>query len=155
MAKIIFLFYIIQLFFALQLISISAATFTHHVKRVQRFGAGLLLAGTLSPISAHAFGPLGMPLSNIRYEQVEVSVWCQNSCKYKLLCHEINLLGISLLQLCDGKPPIMPGQKAMEGLYPACVEVHATIENPSDKTMKDVRYIPHHLKRITLRDQRI
>lgn len=104
-----------MLFVLVQMLSLlhytSASSFAHQLKKVQRLGAGLLVAGTLSPLSASAFGPLGMPLSNIRYEQVE---------------------------LCDGRPPIMPGQKAMEGLYPACVEVHATIENPSDKTMKDV-----------------
>ena len=42
------------------------------------------------------------------------------------------------VELCDGRKPIMPGQKAMEGLYPACIEVEATLTNPNEKTYKDV-----------------
>ena len=45
---------------------------------------------------AYAYGPVEIPLKNFKYKVVE---------------------------LCDGRKPIMPGQKAMEGLFPVCVEV--------------------------------
>ena len=33
----------------------------------------------------------------------------------------------------------MPGQKAMEGLFPVCIEVEAEVTNPKEKeTLKDV-----------------
>lgn len=59
-----------------------------------------------------AFGPVEIPLTVGSYKQVE--------------------------PLCNGQKITMPGQKAMEGLYPACIEVEASVKNPSDKTLKDV-----------------
>lgn len=37
------------------------------------------------------------------------------------------------VELCNGKKPVMPGQKAMEGLFPVCIEVEADVINPDDK----------------------
>jgi len=42
------------------------------------------------------------------------------------------------VELCDGRKPIMPGQKAALGLYPVCIEVEATAVNPGRDTLKDV-----------------
>ncbi len=78
------------------------------------FAAASLLQLPMSPVlqPVQAFGPVEMKDFKIKkYDNVE---------------------------LCDGKKPIMPGQKAMEGLYPACIEVEATLTNPNDKTYKDV-----------------
>lgn len=60
---------------------------------------------------ANAFGPQEVALSKLSYKQVE---------------------------LCNGQKPIMPGQKAMEGLYAACIEVEATADNPASGPLKDV-----------------
>ena len=73
-----------------------------------------LVIGSLGPLvqPAHAFGPINMEVTVKDYKQVE---------------------------LCNGQKPIMPGQKAMEGLFPVCLEVTADIKNPkADKTLKDV-----------------
>lgn len=59
-----------------------------------------------------AFGPINMELKVTSYKPVE---------------------------LCNGKKPIMPGQKAAEGLFPVCVEVEADVTNPEQsKTLTDV-----------------
>ena len=42
------------------------------------------------------------------------------------------------VELCDGRKPIMPGQKAALGLYPVCIEVEATALNPGRDILKDV-----------------
>ena len=84
------------------------------LKKLRSVSIGILASGILNSNNidiVNAFGPVEMTLSDITYKQVE---------------------------LCDGKKPIMPGQKAAEGLYPACVEVTAKINNPSEKTLKDV-----------------
>lgn len=75
-----------------------------------------LVIGSLGPMAlpmpAEAFGPINMEVNVKDYKQVE---------------------------LCNGQKPIMPGQKAMEGLFPVCLEVTADIKNPkADKTLKDV-----------------
>ena len=73
-----------------------------------------LVIGSLGPMGlpAHAFGPINMDMTVKDYKQVE---------------------------LCNGKKPIMPGQKAMEGLFPVCLEVTADIKNPkAGKALKDV-----------------
>lgn len=31
------------------------------------------------------------------------------------------------VELCNGQKPIMPGQKAAEGLFPVCIEVSADV----------------------------
>ena len=66
---------------------------------------------TIFSSSAHAFGPVNMDLKIDRYTQVE---------------------------LCNGKKPIMPGQKAAEGLFPVCIEVEAEVINPEKKVLTDV-----------------
>jgi hypothetical protein len=61
-----------------------------------------------------AFGPQNFGLQITNYQQVE---------------------------LCNGKKPIMPGQKAAEGLFPVCIEVEADIikdQAPPSKPYKDV-----------------
>lgn len=50
----------------------------------------------------------------------------------------VNVASYKAVDLCNGKKPIMPGQKAMEGLFPVCVEVEAEVANPAEKTLKDV-----------------
>jgi len=42
------------------------------------------------------------------------------------------------VELCGGKKPIMPGQKAMQGLYPVCIEVEADATNPNKQQLADV-----------------
>jgi hypothetical protein len=70
---------------------------------------------TLNPVlpqNANAFGPVEVTLKINSYKQVD---------------------------LCNGKKPIMPGQKAAEGLFPICVEVEAVVVNPDKaKTLTDV-----------------
>ena len=52
---------------------------------------------------------------------------------------KMNVKGYKAVELCNGQKPIMPGQKAMEGLFPVCLEVEADISNPDAKqTLKDV-----------------
>jgi hypothetical protein len=72
----------------MQTVPASKFSFPHKIKK---FAAGILVAGSITPQIeiANALGPLYLPLSDIRYEQVE---------------------------LCDGKPPIMPGQKAVRSI---------------------------------------
>ena len=93
--------------------SLTDASKMSFLQRCQRFTAtSIITASTLyHPHSVDAFGPVEMTLSDITYKTVE---------------------------LCNGKKPIMPGQKAMEGLFPACIEVSAVVKNPSDKNLKDV-----------------
>ena len=98
--------------------SVSKASSTLDKKFLRQIAKSVATASLLQlPISpilqpAQAFGPVEMKDFKIKnYENVE---------------------------LCDGKKPIMPGQKAMEGLYPACIEVEATLTNPNEKTYKDV-----------------
>jgi hypothetical protein len=67
--------------------------------------------GLLLPVPANAFGPQDVDLKIVSYKQVE---------------------------LCDGKKPIMPGQKAAEGLFPVCIEVDADVTNPGKTELKDV-----------------
>lgn len=49
---------------------------------------------------ANAFGPVEIPLSILSYKEVP---------------------------LCNGQKPIMPGQKAGEGLFPVCIEVDVEV----------------------------
>mmetsp|Transcript_7531 Transcript_7531/g.12520 ORF Transcript_7531/g.12520 Transcript_7531/m.12520 type:complete len:217 (+) Transcript_7531:116-766(+) len=51
---------------------------------------------------------------------------------------DLKITGFKRVELCDGRKPIMPGQKAMEGLYPACVEVDADVKNPKNEELTDV-----------------
>lgn len=44
----------------------------------------------------------------------------------------------SLLLLFQGKKPIMPGQKAAEGLFPVCIEVDADVVNNGKNELNDV-----------------
>lgn len=69
------------------------------------------LQPSLNP--AFAFGPVEIPLKVIKYSEVKTG-------------------------LCNGQKITMPGQKAMEGLFPSCIEVEATVSNPSKDTLKDV-----------------
>lgn len=86
------------------------------IKQLRKSVASTVAVGalSLSPFFSsvsHALGPRDMDLSIIDYKRVE---------------------------LCDGRKPIMPGQKAADGLFPACIEVTAKINNPSSETFKDV-----------------
>ena len=80
-------------------------------KAIASFCLGLPLLISSLPQAAGAYGPTEISLKDLSYKQVE---------------------------LCNGQKPIMPGQKAMEGLYAACIEVEATAENPSSKALQDV-----------------
>ena len=51
---------------------------------------------------------------------------------------DLNIIGYKPVELCNGKKPIMPGQKAAEGLFPICIEVDAEVNNPSAKELRDV-----------------
>lgn len=52
---------------------------------------------------------------------------------------KVQVLSYKVVDLCNGAKPIMPGQKAMEGLYPVCIQVEANVINPDKaKTLKDV-----------------
>lgn len=83
------------------------------VKSIGSVFAALSLSGMpFSSPPALAFGPTEMEVSIKSYKSVE---------------------------LCNGQKPIMPGQKAMEGLFPVCIEVEADIKNPkATDTLKDV-----------------
>lgn len=51
----------------------------------------------------------------------------------------VKIRGYSQVELCNGQKPLMPGQKAMEGLFPVCIEVEADVVNPDKaKSLKDV-----------------
>lgn len=66
----------------------------------------------LSNNPALGFGPINMDLQITDYHQVD---------------------------LCNGKKPVLPGQKAVEGLFPVCIEVEADIINPEkSKSLTDV-----------------
>jgi hypothetical protein len=88
---------------------ISFRSFSKVFKSVASLGISASLY--TFPASTHAFGPIEITLENMKYKQVD---------------------------LCNGKKPIMPGQKAMEGLYAVCIEVDADAVNPSGKSLKDV-----------------
>ena len=97
--------------------AISSAAATHMMSAAARKAlavtGGLLLG--LSSVSldrTNAFGPIDVDIKISSYKAVE---------------------------LCSGKKPIMPGQKAMEGLFPVCIEVEADVVSPeSSKVLKDV-----------------
>ena len=117
MLKIKLLFLFVVLFLIINNVISKGGVKIYHktfLKKLRSVSIGILASGILNSNNidiVNAFGPVEMTLSDITYKQVE---------------------------LCDGKKPIMPGQKAAEGLYPACVEVTAKINNPSEKTLKDV-----------------
>ena len=71
--------------------------------------AGLALP--FAPQDVMAFGPVDVGLSFTDYKAVD---------------------------LCFGKKPIMPGQKAALGLFPVCIEVTAEVTNPKNTELKDV-----------------
>ena len=51
----------------------------------------------------------------------------------------VSIRGYSQVELCNGQKPLMPGQKAMEGLFPVCIQVEADVVNPEkSKSLKDV-----------------
>jgi hypothetical protein len=63
-------------------------------------------------LSALAFGPVEIPITILSYKPVD---------------------------LCNGQKPIMPGQKAAEGLFPLCIEVDAEVQSPeTSKVLTDV-----------------
>eukprot|EP01038_Epipyxis_sp_PR26KG_P012190 gene12190-16330_t len=47
---------------------------------------------------------------------------------------DLKITNYRIVELCNGQKPIMPGQKAMEGLFPICVEVEADVTNPEKST---------------------
>lgn len=74
--------------------------------------AAVLVSSLVHVQPVNAFGPIDMKVTVKEYKQVE---------------------------LCNGQKPIMPGQKAMEGLFPVCLEVTADVSNPkATETLKDV-----------------
>lgn len=87
----------------------------HFPKKVISQGMTCLSVGLLTTslaLPVNAFGPQSLEMQIKSYKQVE---------------------------LCNGKKPIMPGQKAAEGLFPVCIEVEADINNPGNKIpLKDV-----------------
>ena len=70
---------------------------------------GIIASSSVASV-AWAFGPSNFELQIKSYQQVE---------------------------LCNGKKPIMPGQKAAEGLYPVCIEVIADVINSDKKSVND------------------
>lgn len=51
----------------------------------------------------------------------------------------VKIRGYTQVELCNGQKPLMPGQKAMEGLFPVCIQVEADVVNPEKtKSLKDV-----------------
>mmetsp|Transcript_16657 Transcript_16657/g.16021 ORF Transcript_16657/g.16021 Transcript_16657/m.16021 type:complete len:225 (+) Transcript_16657:62-736(+) len=51
----------------------------------------------------------------------------------------VKVIGFSETVLCNGQVPLMPGQKAMLGLFPICIQVEAEVNNPEKtKSLKDV-----------------
>lgn len=89
-------------------------------------GANLLRAGknlfaTISLSSVVASGFIPQPSSAFGPQDVDIRIT-----NYKQV------------DLCFGKKPIMPGQKAAFGLFPICIEVDADFNNPSSKNLKDV-----------------
>lgn len=51
----------------------------------------------------------------------------------------VKVRSYSQVALCNGQEPLMPGQKAMLGLFPICIEVEADVVNPDkSKSLKDV-----------------
>ena len=81
------------------------------IGKMQRAAATACILQVLSIGACQAIGPVEVSIKDVQYKPVE---------------------------LCNGQKPIMPGQKAMEGLYPACIEVTSKALNPSEKTLKDV-----------------
>ena len=69
------------------------------------------LALPFAPQSVLAFGPVDVGFSITDYKAVD---------------------------LCFGKKPIMPGQKAAAGLFPVCIEVTTEVTNPKNEELKDV-----------------
>jgi len=83
----------------------------------RRVASALALSTSLFVAPAFAFGPVEVPLVVKSYKVAESDSKGQ----------------------CSGRPIIMPGQKAMEGLFPVCIEVQASVKNPEkSKTLTDV-----------------
>ena len=86
-------------------------------QRIRKVAATAAIFSSLSssaifPSRSYGIGPTEIPIEIANYKQVE---------------------------LCDGRKPIMPGQKAAQGLFPVCIEVEAEVRNPKEKeTLKDV-----------------
>ena len=72
----------------------------------------LLAPGLANMQSASAFGPVEMT--------------------------EFKINSYKSVELCNGQKPLMPGQKAMEGLFPVCIEVDIDVSSPSKEELKDV-----------------
>lgn len=83
---------------------------SHGLRRWVRVGiAGLVFSTPTNP--SLAFGPTDVQISIVGYKQVD---------------------------LCNGQKPIMPGQKAAQGLFPVCIEVTAETTSPAKEELKDV-----------------
>ena len=78
----------------------------------RRIAGGLASTICLGGSQVQAFGPVEIPLKIISYKEVT--------------------------PLCNGQKITMPGQKAMEGLFASCIEVEASVTNPSKETLSDV-----------------
>jgi hypothetical protein len=80
-------------------------------KAIATISASAMLSSSFINQPAFAFGPADVPISVLNYKQVE---------------------------LCDGRKPIMPGQKAAEGLFPVCIEVEAEVTNAEKNALTNV-----------------
>ena len=80
-------------------------------KVTSKIASAFLAASTCFPISSYGFGPINIDLNIVSYKQVD---------------------------LCNGQKPIMPGQKAAEGLFPVCIEVEVDVKNPDSKPLSEV-----------------
>lgn len=99
---------ILLLVLACTLLSASNAWKLTHSKWMGAFASAIAISSA-SPV--HAFGPTDVAISIIEYKAVD---------------------------LCNGQKPIMPGQKAAQGLFPVCIEVTADVNSPSKDTLSDV-----------------
>ena len=97
--------------------------------------------GSSSPVVvSNAFGPTEVGLTITRF----VVVYCLLLVVVTLSMYQYNdynaiISSYKPVDLCNGQKPIMPGQKAAEGLFPVCIEVEANVNNPDkEKTLKDV-----------------
>lgn len=94
----------------LQLGMVRTSLLKNSILNIKKIGVSSCIAFGLGN-AVNAIGPTEITLFNLSYKQVE---------------------------LCDGRKPIMPGQKAAQGLFPVCVEVVADALNPNSETLTSV-----------------
>lgn len=82
-----------------------------NAKLSSKIAATFLATSACFPMTSYGFGPVNVGLEILSYKPVD---------------------------LCNGQKPIMPGMKAAEGLFPACIEVEVNVNNPESKPLTDV-----------------